>query len=348
MRRLVIVLAIALAFCGAVWSRTPKQGVTKSAQPTGPEPTGGLRAMRAAAPDSLKLQNAAVTPPDSTYEEYMRNRKAEDDHQASEAAPSDIEPSPSRFSLQVNLDFTNSYFYHGIRQQDEGLIVQPGAELAINIPERDDFRIDALLGTWNSFGRNGGTKTGGVINDWYEADLYAGFTITKGKLSLTTTYTFFTSPSDAYHTIEELDFLLEYDDSELLGKFALHPYLLLGLETGADGSDGADLDRGTYLEIGIAPGFSFDVEKTPVTVTFPISVGLSIDDYYQDAAGDDDTFGFVQAGVNASFPLPFGDRFGSWTLNTGAALMYLGDHTSEFNGGDDTEFIATIGVQLNF
>jgi hypothetical protein len=260
------------------------------------------------------------------------------------------EPPKSPFSIQLNLDYTTSYFYRGIIQEDTGLILQPAAKLTINLYEQDDLRIDALLGLWNSFhGQKTGADTRGDFTGyWYEADLFGGIAVTKGKLSLTTTYTFLTSPSDAYETVQELDFTLAYDDSDLLGKFALHPYALLGVETGADASDGADSDTGTYLELGVAPGFSFDVEQTPILITFPVSVGLSLKDYYQDAAGDDDTFGFAQVGVKAAVPLPFGDRYGHWTLNAGVSALFLGDHTSAYNGGDDTEFIGTIGLQLNF
>lgn len=156
-----------------------------------------------------------------------------------------------------------------------------------------EFKLDGFIGTWNSFGPNGGTQTGGLIEDWYESDLYGGFTLTRGKLSLTTAYTFLISPSDAFQTVQELGFTLAFDDSEWMKEWALKPYATLAIETGSNGSDGPDLSNGVYLELGIAPGFSFDMGKTPVTLTFPASVGLSLSDYYQDASGSDDTFGFA-------------------------------------------------------
>lgn len=189
---------------------------------------------------------------------------------------------------------------------------------------------------------------GRLIEDWYESDLYAGVTLTRGKLSLTTSYTFLTSPSDAFQEVQELGFTLALDDSEWLKAWALKPYATLAIETGSNGSDGPDLDNGTYLELGIAPGFSFDIGRTPVTLTFPVSVGLSLADYYQDAAGEDDTFGFAQAGVKASVPLGEPGRFGTWTLNAGVSVLFLGDNTKAFNTGDDTEVVGMIGLQWNF
>ena len=249
--------------------------------------------------------------------------------------------------MQLNLDFTNAYFYRGIRQQDKGPIVQPAARLTTRLVDDAELKLDGFLGTWNSFGPNGGTQTGALVEDWYESDLYAGFTLTHGKFSLTTSYTFLTSPSDAFQTVEELGFTLALDDSEWLKEWSLKPYATLAFETGSNGSDGANLNNGVYLELGIAPGFSFDVGKTPVTVTFPASVGLSLADYYQDAGGSDESFGFAQFGAKASIPLGDPGRFATWTLNAGVSVLFLGDHTQDFNNGDDTEMIGTVGLQWN-
>ncbi len=256
----------------------------------------------------------------------------------------------SAFSLQINLDYTTAYFYHGIVQEDSGLILQPSARLTVGLFEKDDFKVDGLVGTWNSFhGQKTGASTRSDFTEyWYESDLYAGVVLTKGPVSLTTTYTFLTSPSDAYETVQELGISLGFDDTGLFGAWALHPYATFAIEMGADASDGADSDTGTYLELGIAPGFSVDLGKTPVAISFPVAVGLSLSDYYQDAAGKDDTFGFFQIGAKAAVPLPIGDRFGKWTLNAGVAGLFLGDQTREYNGGDRTEVIGTVGLQVNF
>lgn len=269
------------------------------------------------------------------------------------ASTSDLALAPaervaSAISVQLNLDFTNAYFYRGIRQQDKGLIVQPAARLTTRLVDDAEFKLDGFVGTWNSFGPNGGTATGGLTEDWYESDLYAGFTLTHGKLSLTTSYTFLTSPSDAFQTVQELGFTLALDDSEWMKEWSLKPYATLAIETGSNGSDGPDLSNGVYLELGIAPGFSFDVDRTPITLTFPASVGLSLSDYYQGAGGGDDTFGFAQIGAKASIPLGEPSRFGAWTLNAGVSVLFLGDHTKAFNGGHGTEVIGSVGLQWNF
>lgn len=254
----------------------------------------------------------------------------------------------SAISVQLNLDFTSAYFYRGIRQQDKGLIAQPAVRITTRVVDDSDLKLDGFIGTWNSVGPNAGTRDDALGEDWYESDLYAGLTLSAGKLSLTTSYTFLTSPSDAFETVEELLFTLALDDSPWLKQWSLKPYATLVFETGSNGSDSPDLDNGVYLELGVAPGFSFGAEKSPITLTFPASIGLSLADYYQSASGRDDTFGFAQVGTKASVPLGEPGRFGSWTLNAGVSLLFLGDHTGGFNRGDDTEVIGTIGVQWNF
>lgn len=276
-----------------------------------------------------------------------------------EAAPSVSEtkesaPKPelvgSAIGVQLNFDVTSAYFYRGIIQEDSGLITQPAARINFNLNDSSDFKVDGFVGTWNSFhGQKTGSQTRGDFTEyWYESDLYAGVTVTKDKLSLTTNYTILTSPNDAYETVQELGFTLAFDDSEWLKEWALKPYATLALEVGADASDGGDTDTGTYLELGIGPGFTFDASNTPITITFPVAVGLSLSNYYQDAAGNDDTFGFAQVGAKIAVPLGEPNRFGTWALNAGVSYLVLGDHTSDYNGGDDSEVVGTIGVQWNF
>ena len=295
---------------------------------------------------SVAFARASATPPAASETSSQAvsasiGEQHSDEPEAPRAAASAI-------SVQLNLDFTSAYFYRGIRQQDKGLIVQPAARLSARLVDNAEFTLDGFIGTWNSFGPNAGTQTSTMVEDWYESDLYAGFTLSRGKLSLTTSYTFLTSPSDAFQTVQELGFTLALDDSEWMKAWALKPYATLAIETGNNGSDGPDLGNGTYLEFGVAPGFSLEMGETPVTLTFPASVGLSLSDYYQDAGGSDDTFGFAQFGAKASLPLGGPSRFGAWTLNTGVSLLYLGDHTKAFNNGDNTEVVGTIGLQWSF
>ena len=48
---------------------------------------------------------------------------------------------------------------------------------------------------------------------------------------------------------------LSFDDSAALGKGALKPYVLVAFELG-DGSADGGAEKGTYVELGVAPGYA--------------------------------------------------------------------------------------------
>lgn len=161
-------------------------------------------------------------------------------------------------------------------------------------------------------------------------------------------YTVLASPRDAFQAVQELGFTLALDDSEWLQALALLPYGTLAIETGSNGSDGPGRDDGTYLELGIAPGLSFDVSVAPVSLSFSASMGLSRSNHYRNAAGGDNDFGFAQVGSKASIPLGESDQFGQWTLSAGVSVLLRGDGTKSFHNDDSGQVIGTIGLQWNF
>lgn len=73
----------------------------------------------------------------------------------------------------------------------------------------------ASSGPGTAFGPNGGTAIGGLLEYRYEPDLFGGFTLTYGKLSLTTSYTLLSSRRNAFQEGQEFGFTLALDDSEL-------------------------------------------------------------------------------------------------------------------------------------
>ena len=47
-------------------------------------------------------------------------------------------------------------------------------------------------------------------------------------------------------------------------------------------------------------------------------------------------------------PLDMPKRFGNWELTAGVHALLLGDVPETINGGEDTEFIATLGFSFSF
>lgn len=108
----------------------------------------------------------------------------------------------------------------------------------------------------------------------------------------------YTSPSDAWEHVEEVNLSAAFDDSESLGGWTMRPRTLLQhLRRGANFTDGADARPGTYLELGIAPGPDAAFGETTVEIRFPVTVGFSLHEYYEDADGNDDTFGYALHGA---------------------------------------------------
>lgn len=256
----------------------------------------------------------------------------------------------SRFHAAFGVDYTTSYLGRGLYCEDSGLILQPYADFALDLYRADDLTVLFTFGTWNSFhgAATGAMTSDGFVENWFECDLYAGVGFTTGTWELDMQYYFYTSPSDAAGTIEEAYFSFAYDDSELLGAWAMHPTAVLAIETGNNAADGGR--NGTYLELGIAPGFSFDAGLgEDIEISFPVSVGLSLDNYYEGANGEDDVFGFASVGATASLPLGLDPSWGAWTLSAGVQALFLGDAAASFNtNNDDFEVIATVGISLEF
>lgn len=263
--------------------------------------------------------------------------------------PAPVQAAESRLHLTLGTDYTTAYFSRGYRSEDTGWILQPYADLSLDVFRLEDATISLLVGTWNSF--QGEATDAGTSDDfrktWYESDVYAGVGLTLGNVVLEARYYIETSPSDAWDTIEEVALSAAYDDSELLGAWSLQPTAVLYIETGSNSIDGGR--NGTCLQLGVSPGFSFD-EGTlkDVEVSFPVSVGLSLSNYYEGANGENDFFGYASVGATVSVPLNLDSSWGAWTLWAGVQGLYLGDAASTSNDNDHTEVIGTVGISVEF
>lgn len=259
-----------------------------------------------------------------------------------------------RISLSAGVDFTTAYFFRGILQEDGGFIAQPYGDVTISLYEGEEGlnSVGATLGMWNSFhaGASGGSGT--TNNDpkiWYEADFYGGFTFGLfDKFETGVTYTAYTSPNTSFKTVQEIAFSLSFDDSDLLGPFALSPSVLLAVEVKGQADGGAD--KGVYLALGVEPGLTLiESDKYPVTLSMPLTLGLSLSNYYEDGTGDDDAFGYFDLGVKLGVPLAFIPAdFGAWEAYAKADFLFLGDNLEAVNNGEAFQAIGTFGIALSY
>ena len=173
-----------------------------------------------------------------------------------------------------------------------------------------------------------------------------GATVTTGNWSLGGTYSWFTSPSDAWDTMEQVDLTVEYDDSEAMGKWKLQPSATLTFET-VNAIDGQD--EGVGLQLGVTPGFETTIAGVEgVAIDFPLTVALSLDDYFQDSTGEDEFFGSFTAGVRATVPLNVDANLGAWSFVASANFLVLGDTAKEFNDDNDTDFVVSVGMSIEY
>ncbi len=241
------------------------------------------------------------------------------------AAPSTFDRNRGNITLTSSFDFVNAYMFRGLRQDDTRLIMWPTADAGIRLHSGTGAVKEAVLhiGTWNSLntGLLGSQGPSGRL--WYESDFYAGLGLALGGgLNIGTTYTAYTSPNSSFSTVKELSFKATGDDSAAPAGLVLRPHALIAFELGtAPGLGQADggQNAGTYLELGVAPGWS----DVPFDITFPIKVGLSLNDYYE-LAGVDHRFGFLSLGALATVPLGRTTSYGSWAFNAGEQQKLVG------------------------
>lgn len=262
-------------------------------------------------------------------------------------------PNHGRFSFSLTNDFTTAYFFRGILQERNGFIWQPSAEIHFNLYDGEGAlsSVDLGFGIWNSFQTQKTGATGGPTN-LYETDYYPMLSIGWADDLLTTsvTYTFYTSPNGAFVTTQEVLLGVGFDDSDLLGPFAMAPSATFAFETDntsfGDGEDG-------YAEFGVEPSVELglpmdDAGDYPVTASFPLAVGISLYDYYNDGV-DNDTFGFFSFGLGASVPMAFiPEDFGAWSLGAGINVLVLSDTLKAINSDDNPYPVGTISLAMEY
>jgi hypothetical protein len=268
------------------------------------------------------------------------------------AAPAQAQddPNPGALTISGAVDFTNAYFFRGIRQDETKVITWPYFDLGLALYSgKSGLKSVAVdFGTWNSL-HPGATGTEGPSGKlWYESDFYAtlglGF---GGGVSLGTTYTAYTSPNNMFSTVKEVAFKLSVDDSGALGKAAVKPWALIAFEMDTapgQGQADAGLKAGRYLELGVSPGVSYG----RASVAVPVKVGLSASNYYE-LDGVDHKFGYFSLAPNVTVPFTSKPtKFGSWNVHGGVEWQRLGETTKTFNNGDENKFIVVGGIGFSY
>ncbi len=256
----------------------------------------------------------------------------------------------------ISIAATSSYFYQGVHQEDSGLILQPAVNLNFSLFSDGNGVVKSLdlnAGLWNSIHSSNTGVAGGADKDsLYETDYTFGLTANLGdKIELSVGFADLTSPNNAFGTVQEIRVGAQLICQDVCGgkisKF--NPRIDVVFETSGTA---VGTDEGIGVNLSINPELTFlnDFAVKGLTASLPVRVGLGFDDYYRTAAGGDETFGYLDAGVDFELPLnnvmPAG--YGQWTLNTGVHGIYLNDNLERVNRGDNFEVYGFVGLKLAF
>jgi hypothetical protein len=270
-------------------------------------------------------------------------------------------PPAKKISGSVGATLTSKYISRGLILNNAGAIVQPFAEIDFDLASSKDGPINSIspyVGIWNDLTDNHRFAKNS-LSMWYEFDWDVGVSITfLNSWNFNVQYIEFTSPSGAFGTAKNVIPQLTFDDSSLWNNslaFGLHPYVAGLIETNGKAGSGAKL--GYYVEPGINPSLTFGATgDMPITVTFPIKVGLGFNNFYGGSnASSDELFGYASAGAQVSLPIKLIDATlgGSWSATAGVAYYYYGSGTHAFNAAnvgytDRNDVIGSIGLLCKF
>lgn len=242
----------------------------------------------------------------------------------------------------------DKYIYQGYVLEARGPVVQPYLELLGEFYTGDGILSSASLKltVFNSiqFHNSGRSNMADPMQTWYEFEVKPGIQLVLAqKLTFTASYRRFESPNGYYGSSNGIEVSLGYDDSDLLGKFALNPHITWIAPLAANYDDS---EEGHYFEVGIEPSFTIaEGSRYPITVAIPSVVAFGDQHYYSGRR-----FGFASTGVTVSVPLAFlPESLGEWNLAGNATYYRLGTTAAELtNNGERNErlFAGVLSVEF--
>ncbi len=177
--------------------------------------------------------------------------------------------------------------------------------------------LTGIVGTWWDVNDNASTNIGTYIQ---EIDVWAGisYTADKWKYSLLYQQWYYASQTE-----QIVDFKIAYNDGLINPTFQVHGRV----------ADELPLDTGAVFVLGVNPG----TKVGPVAFSFPVQVSFDTDNFH----GGDAGFGFVSAGVNASFPL-------STHVGLGLGVTYVHTNDSVIINPDSDFVVGSAGIIISF
>lgn len=250
------------------------------------------------------------------------------------------DPNTGRLTFTGGVDAPTVYVFRGILQEsDPKVTLWPYGDIGITLASGDGSikSVNLNVGVWNSLQTGSSGSAGFTEHAHYEEDFYSTLSVGLAKgITAGLTYTAYTSPNMMSNTVKEMSVRVAQSGR-------LHPYGLVALELGEYGADGGR-NTGSYLELGVAPGWSMG----RLALNVPVRLGMSLGDYYE-LNGTDHAFGYLSAGGLVTLPLSgTSSPFGAWNIHGGVDVLTLGDTTRTFNAGERTKVLGLVGVGVSY
>jgi hypothetical protein len=303
-----------------------------------------------------------------------------------EAASQPAKEEGLRFGFSA--DVASGYFHHGYMMQDRGLAFQPAIAVSTQPIVRGDWVFEPYLVWTNTFnteespgyagGHDGHSRTEqkyeqyldephagnplphyhsrlvDVISyddaggGWFESELRPGVRVSRGPLAVDLLIKGHVYPSDFHDTIIEIGAKTSYEldslwSSERNRDFGLRATVMVTHELKDDNGS-----RDTIIETTLEPIYRFSFKDKRGSISAPVTLGMSPNGFYRGSDLDDELFGFVSIGIEASVPLPVDAKYGRWFLNAGVTGYQMLSDSSEFANQGEQAFVARVGVGIAF
>lgn len=263
-------------------------------------------------------------------------------------------------SIDMHGRLLNQYFFRGLRQSAKGVGMQGGADMRIALYDEENFKFQTIGGAFLSFHpgdtRGGDDLTAGLI----ELRGFLGLGVLTPYVEVNGLFYVYVSPNQTFEDVYELDLYGRFKDDALWAAGdedaffrGFFPQLTLAQEV-SGARDGQN--TGTYLEVAMAPTLRmFHNPLLGLDFVFPMSLGMSLNDYYQipsRASGkiQNHFLGYAAVGFLMDFDerwVP--DRLGGWHGKVGMDVLFP---RAQKNGNlphvDTAEFVVKGELALNF
>ena len=233
-----------------------------------------------------------------------------------------------------------------------GLIIQPYVTITFDLVDKRQLhaqRATSARGTASTRRRPAPTATG--PSAWYESDIFGGLDYVFGKFTVGAVYTLYTYPNGAFDTIQEIGFKVGYDDTDMHeGQGSASRSSRTPASTSRPTTATAPRTPTSKSASRRRSTRSSDGGDQPISLSVPIAVGMSLDDYYLDDGGDNELLGYGShrpgrqhaAGAAANVRHLDADRRRQY-------LQLFADSVETANdGGDDNEIIGKVGVSFAY